>query len=144
MPGIIPVIKHPGAVLVAPFLSGDKVVILRQFRPVIGKYLYELPAGTLEPGELPVSCARRELAEEAGYRAGKLLKLGYIYPVPGYSTEKISVYKACTLAPVKRHPEEDEIIYIETACRRRIRSLFKTGKINDAKTICAFALCGWL
>ncbi|MDD3345551.1 MAG: NUDIX hydrolase [Candidatus Omnitrophica bacterium] len=140
----IPLIRHPGAALIVPFFDERNVIILRQFRPAIGKYLYELPAGTLEAGESPAACARRELQEEAGYKAGRISRLGCIYPVPGYSTEKIFIYKACRLIPASRSPEKDEVIRVEKASRGRVVALFRSGKINDAKTICAFAFCGWL
>jgi len=140
----IKVIKHPGAALIIPFLSRNKVVLLRQYRPVIKKYLYELPAGTRESGEPVLACARRELIEEAGYTAAKLVKLGFIYPVPGYSTEKIEIFKALGLKAVKRCPEKDEIITHSPVDKAKLKKLFRAGRITDAKTICAFALCGWL
>ncbi|MCU0666967.1 MAG: NUDIX hydrolase [Candidatus Omnitrophica bacterium] len=140
----IPIIKHPGAALIVPFLGNGKVVMLRQYRPVIKKYLYELPAGTLEENETPLACARRELIEETGFSAGKLIKLGFIYPVPGYSTEKIFIYKAFDLKRAKMRLENDEIIERNIVTRGKARSLLKSGKINDAKTICALALCGWI
>ncbi|MDD5130797.1 MAG: NUDIX hydrolase [Candidatus Omnitrophica bacterium] len=140
----IPAIKHPGAALIIPFINRNEVVLLRQYRPVIKKYLYELPAGTREKDEAALACARRELMEEAGYSAAKFIKLGSIYPVPGYSTEKIEIYQALNLKPVKRCPEIDEILTQSIADKKRIRRLFRTGQITDAKTICAFALCGWL
>ncbi len=70
------VIKHIGAALIVPFINRDKVILLRQYRPVIKKYLYELPAGTVEKGETPLTCAKRELTEETGYAAGKFTLLG--------------------------------------------------------------------
>jgi ADP-ribose pyrophosphatase len=140
----IDVIKHPGAVLVVPFLSKDKVIILKQFRPVIGSYIYELPAGTLEKNEIPAVCVRREMIEETGYKAKKITKLGFIVPVPGYSTEKIFIYKAEKLLKTKRLHQKDEVIEILIMDKKKIRTLFSTGKIIDAKTISAFAMCGWL
>lgn len=140
----IEIIKHPGAVLIIPFLSSDRVVMLRQFRPAINSYIYELPAGTLKQKELLISCARREVIEETGFRAKRFVKLGSIYPVPGYSTEKITIYKATGLVKQKRDFDEDEIIEDFIASRRLVKKLFKASKIVDAKTICAFAMCGWL
>lgn len=138
------IIKHPGAALVIPFLTKYKVILLRQLRPVIDSYIYELPAGTLDKNESPLSCARREIIEETGYSAGKFIKLGEIYPVPGYSTEKIMIFKAEGLKKRERILEEDEIIEHFIFNKNEIKELFKSGKIIDAKTICAFTFCGWL
>lgn len=138
------IIKHPGAVLIVPFLNKDKVILLWQFRPVVKSYLYELPAGTLGKKEQPLHCARRELIEETGYSAAKLSLLGKIYPVPGYSTEKIIIYKAEGLKKTKRLIQEDEVIENRIFNKGEIRQLFKKGLIVDAKTISGFAMCGYL
>ncbi len=135
-------IKHPGAALIVPFLTKDKIIILRQLRPVIKSYIYELPAGTLGTGESPLSCARREIIEETGYSAKKFTFLGSIYPVPGYSTEKIAIYKAEGLRKERRLAEMDEVIHPRTFTRLEIRRLFRRGRIVDAKTICGLAMCG--
>jgi ADP-ribose pyrophosphatase len=137
-------IKHPGASLIVPFLSKDKMIMLRQLRPVIGSYIYELPAGTLDKNESPLSCARREIIEETGYSAGKFTLLGKIYPVPGYSTEKIFIYKAERLKKKERVAEKDEVIESHIFTKSRIKDLFKRGRIIDAKTICALTFCSWL
>ncbi len=137
-------VDHPGAVLIVPFLTGSKVILLRQFRPVINSYIFELPAGTLEKGEWPLACARREIIEETGYAGRKFTRLGIIYPVPGYSTEKITMFKAEELTERGMACEADEVIETVVVTKKMVRELFKTGKIIDAKTICAFAHCGWL
>lgn len=137
-------VDHPGAVLIVPVLSSDRIVLLRQYRPVIDEMLYELPAGTREPEEAPENCAARELIEETGYQAGSLERLGTIYPCPGYSTEQIIIYRATDLSEKPGQCEPDEIIETETVSRRRMRELFSSGAINDSKTICALAMCGWL
>lgn len=140
------VVEHRGAALIVPFLSKNKIIILKQFRPAINSYLYELPAGTLEVGETPVVCARREIKEETGYQAQKLTKLGVIYPVPGYSTEKIHIFRADGLKKpaVKAQMDKDEIIYPAVFTHKQIKDFFSRGVIVDAKTICALAMCGWL
>lgn len=138
------VITHPGAALIIPFVSKDKVILLRQFRPVIGEYLYELPAGTLNKGESPIACARREIIEETGYSADVVKLIGKIYPVPGYSTERIFIYKASRLHKTIRTPEEDEVIESLSVSRAEVRKLFIKGALIDAKTIAAFAMCKWL
>jgi len=137
-------INHPGAVIVAPFLNKDTVVMMRQFRPALKKYIYELPAGTLDPHESAAACARRELLEETGLKAKKLTKLGSIYPVPGYSTEVIHIFKAEQLTMTHAQPEEYEVIKIMPMTRPKVRRLLAQGKLMDAKTICTFAFCKWL
>jgi len=138
------VIAHPGAALIVPFLSRDRIILLRQLRPVIGAYLYELPAGTLKKGETVLSCGRREIMEETGYCAKKFTRLGYIYPVPGYSTEKITIFKAEGLSKKNAAADKDEIIRSLIVTRKQLKEMFVKGKIVDAKTICALTLCGWL
>ena len=139
-------IEHPGAVLIVPFLNADRLVLIRQFRPVLNMYLYELPAGTLNPGERPLSCAGRELMEETGYRAGTLVKVGKIFPVPGYSTEVITIFKAQQLKSIKQisQKDADEVIRVCVMTRAQIKKLFARGRMNDAKTISALAFCGVL
>ena len=137
------IVRHPGAVLIVPFLSKNAIILLRQLRPVVGKYLYELPAGTLQKKEYPRSCAQRELIEETGYAASRLSRMGLIYPSPGYSDEIIYLYKAEGLRKQKRRPEQDEIITVHKKTKSRIRMLIANNRISDAKTLCALALCGW-
>ena len=137
-------IKHPGAALIIPFLSKDRIILLKQYRPAIDSYIYELPAGTLDKNEKPAECARREIIEETGFSAKKLTYIGKIFPVPGYSTECIKIYKAAGLRKEEHKYEKDEVIKSHLFTRSGIRQLFKSGKIVDAKTIAALALCGWL
>lgn len=138
------IIKHPGAVLIIPFITEDKIILLRQYRPVINTYMYELPAGTLKKNEAGIACARREIVEETGFSAKKLTRLGCIYPVPGYSTEKITIYEAKGLIKKEGNADKDEVIECFTVTKSKVKRLFKEGKLIDAKTICAFSLCGWL
>jgi len=134
------VVKHPGAVLIVPILPGGKVVLIKQYRPVIKSFIWELPAGTLHKSEAPLACAKRELVEEIGYTAGAWKKIGFIYPAPGYTTEKIDIYKASLLRKVESSAQEDEIIAPRIFSRAAVRRLLKSGKIVDAKTIAALAL----
>jgi ADP-ribose pyrophosphatase len=143
--GDLEIIRHPGAILVVPFLDSDTVVMLRQYRPVIGRYLWELPAGTLKTREPLLACARRELGEETGYRAAKWQRVGCIYPAPGYTTEKIHLFLARSLAPLPQaHREEDELIEVRPLSRKAIVKMFREGTIDDAKTICALRYAGIL
>ncbi|MFH0827954.1 MAG: NUDIX hydrolase [Candidatus Omnitrophota bacterium] len=138
------VVEHIGAALIIPFISKDKIIILRQYRPVINSYLYELPAGTLNKGEASIACARREIIEETGFAAGKFTRLGEIYPVPGYSTEKIAIFKAEGLLKKVAAAQQDEVIRAKVITKFQLRGLFKNKKIKDAKTICALAMAGWI
>lgn len=138
------IIRHPGAALIIPLLSPREVILLRQFRPVVDAYLYELPAGTLNPHETPLACARREIIEETGFRAASFKRLGRILPVPGYSTEEIVIFKAQSLRLQGAHTEADEVIRTCVKTRSQVKRLFRQGRIVDAKTICAFSMLGWL
>ena len=140
----IKLIRHPGASLIVPFIDSGRVIMLRQYRPAVGQYLYELPAGTREKGESELACARREIIEETGFAAGVLKRIGSIFPVPAYSTEKIAIFRAGRLSRRRRSLDPDEVITSMVVTRARVRALFKRGRIRDAKTICAFAFCGWL
>ncbi len=137
-------INHPGAVIIAPFIDKNTVLMMRQFRPALKKYIYELPAGTLDPNESLMTCARRELIEETGYRAKTLKKVGSIYPVPGYSTEVIHMFKAEGLTAGKAEPEEYEVIDLHPMSKMDIKKLLKSGKLMDAKSICTLVQCDWL
>jgi ADP-ribose pyrophosphatase len=135
---------HPGAVLIVPFLNKKTVVMMRQFRPALKRYIYELPAGTLDPKESAATCARRELLEETGYKAAKLAKVAAIYPVPGYSNEVIHIFKAEQLTFFQAQPEDYEVIKIIPMARGQVQKLWQSRKLMDAKSICALAFCGWL
>jgi ADP-ribose pyrophosphatase len=137
-------VGHVGAVLIVPFLSAQEIIMLRQLRPVIGKYLIEVPAGTRDKKETWLACAKRELVEETGYAAKTWKKIGVIVPVPGYSTETIHCFKASGLIQKDQHKESDEIIQTRVMSARQIKSLFRSGKIIDAKTISALCMCGVL
>jgi ADP-ribose pyrophosphatase len=137
-------IKHPGASLVVPFLDKKTIIILRQLRPVVGKYLYEFPAGIQDAGENSSACARRELIEETGYACRSIKKLGSILPASGYSTEIINIFRAERLVPVKRSSEQSEIISVLKVPVSTVRKWVSSGRITDAKTICALSLAGCL
>lgn len=136
------VVGHPGAVLVAPFLKNGSLIMIRQYRPVIGRYIYEFPAGTRRRGEPYRSCAERELAEETGLRSRAFTRLGEIYPVPGYSTEKIVIYRAGSCLKGECRRERDEFMENVPATAKEAAALFRRGGITDAKTICALAFLG--
>lgn len=136
-------VVHSGAALIVPF-AGNRVVFLRQYRCVIGRYIWELPAGTLEKGETPYACAKREITEETGYAVKKLTRLGMIYTTPGFCNERIYIYRAECGKRGTPCLDAEEYIKIKHFTRREIRVLFKKGKINDSKTIAALSYAGVL
>lgn len=134
------VVRHPGAVAVLPLLPGEEgpeVVLVRQYRYAAGEGVWEVPAGTLEPGEEPADCARRELEEETGLRAGALEPLGRIYTSPGFTDEVVHLFVAPEPDPGSPSPEDDERLEPRRLSLRRARELVERGSIVDAKTVCA-------
>ena len=135
-------IKHPGAAAIVPFLNRKEVVLIRQYRPVVDRYIWEIPAGTLNKGETPIKCARRELKEEIGYMARSIKYLTSIYTTPGFTNECIHIYKADHLKKVSGTPDSDEILSVKSFTISEIKKLFRKKKIIDAKTIAALSICG--
>lgn len=136
-------VKHPGAVAIVPFDAKGRVLLIRQFRPALNADLVEIPAGTLEPGEPALACAKRELIEEIGFAAKKWKKLGAIALAPGYSSEIIHLYKAWDLSPAHAEQDEDEHIARPVAhSPAQLKAAVRAGKIRDAKTLSGLFLCG--
>lgn len=133
------IVYHPGAVAIVPILPRNKIILVKQYRKAVEKSLLEIPAGTLEKGENPLRCAQRELIEETGYKAKKTSKLLEFYPAPGYSSEKIHIFKATGLQKTKTDMEPDEFIKIVTLTKSQIRKLYKRGMIKDSKTLIGLA-----
>lgn len=140
--GELELIRHPGAAAVVPLLSdpaaADPVVLmLHQYRYAAGGLLWEVPAGTLSPGEDPAACARRELEEEAGVTAGQLEHLTTIWTTPGFTTERIHLYLARQLHPTRTAHERDEFIEVAPRPLSQVLDGIRTGEVCDAKTVCA-------
>ena len=133
-------IKHPGAVAVVPFTAEGNILLVRQFRYPTGCELLEVPAGKLDPGETPDACAMRELAEETGFRPGKLKHLASIHTTPGFSNEVIHLYRAEQLVPSAETPDEDEFLQLESYAPATLHEMISSGAITDAKTIAALLL----
>ena len=125
---------HPGAVAVVAEENG-RILLEKQYRPVVGEWLYEVPAGTLEPGEEPEETARRELIEETGYEPGWLKRLVEFYTSPGVSTEKLIVFAAGDLRWRGQKLEEDELIEVEWVKLEEALEMIHSGVIRDAKSI---------
>jgi ADP-ribose pyrophosphatase len=135
------VVRHPGAVVVVPVLSGDRLVLVRQYRYPVGKVLLELPAGKLDPGEEPSTCARRELGEEIGMSARRWTPLGSLYTTPGFSDEVLHVFLATDLQPqAGLGPDDDEFLEVSIMPKSEAFALARGGKIHDAKTLAGLFL----
>jgi ADP-ribose pyrophosphatase len=129
------IVEYIGATVILPLLNKDTVLLLKQYRPSIRKWIYEIPAGTLEPNEDPYKCAARELEEETGYRAGSLLKMFEMYTAPGYSTEKLYSFLALNLQPSICHLDQDEELIVTKISLDKALKMIKMNEICDAKTI---------
>lgn len=129
------IIEHGGAAAVVPVLGDGRIVLIKQYRKPVEKSLLEIPAGKLDRGETPLECARRELEEETGYKALSFEKLLVFYPTPGYSSEKITVFKAENLEETAKRPDDDEFIEVLELGKKETGELIKTGRIRDGKTI---------
>jgi ADP-ribose pyrophosphatase len=129
------VVEHRGAAAIVPLLE-DKIILVRQYRYAASAELLEIPAGTLEQGEAPEICARRELEEETGYRCNKLDKILECFVAPGYSTERIHFYLARKLERSQMNTEEDEHIELEMMPIENAIEKVRNGEIRDAKTVC--------
>ena len=131
------IVHHPGAAAVVPFVSASEVLLIRQYRHATGGTILEVPAGKLDPGESPVSCAARELEEEAGCRAGRLVDLGWIWTTPGFTDERIFLFAAFDLESVPHRHDADEVIEpVRMPLEAALRLVFG-GEINDAKSAIA-------
>ncbi|MBN1167584.1 MAG: NUDIX hydrolase [Methanospirillaceae archaeon] len=133
------IIVHPNnAVAVLPIQDGY-CYLIRQYRFAIESYIFEVPAGACEPGEDPLNTAHRELIEETGLAAGRIIPCGYIYTTPGYTTEKIWLYTALDLSPSSAYQmDTDEIIELHRFFIPDVQKMIDSGMIMDAKTICLF------
>jgi ADP-ribose pyrophosphatase len=128
-------IRHPGAAAVVPVKDDGTVVLIRQFRHAAGGFIYEIPAGKLQPGEDPLHCASRELEEEVGYRASSFELLSSIFTAPGFADEVIHVYKATGLTKGRQQLDPDEVLDIIEMPLAEAVNKIEDGTIRDAKTI---------
>jgi len=130
-------IRHPVSVVILPVLDDGRVVMIRQFRHAANRVIWEIPAGTTEPGEPLLACAKRELAEETGYSARRWRRSCGFYPAPGISTERMVVYVARGLRKLARPvpKDKDEQISVHPTPARTVLHLLRTNRIVDAKTM---------
>jgi ADP-ribose pyrophosphatase len=140
--GQLELIRHPGAAAIVPCASDPPgadptILLIRQYRYATGGQLWEIPAGTLDPGEDPEACARRELLEETGVTAARLQRLTSIWTTPGFTNEVIHLYLATGLTSGEPSRERDEFIEVVPQPLSRVLALIRDGEIRDAKTVAA-------
>ncbi|HEU4431179.1 MAG TPA: NUDIX hydrolase [Myxococcota bacterium] len=132
-------VRHPGAAAVVPFEDPRTVLLIRQFRHAAAGFIWEVPAGKLD-GDTPEVCAHKELAEEAGRRAGKLVPLSSIFTTPGFTDEVIHLFAAFELTPVPQALEHDEVIEVVATPLARALEMIWSGELRDAKSALALLL----
>ncbi len=133
-------VAHPGATAIVPVLSNGDVLLVRQYRHAVRSDLWEIPAGKIEPGEDALACARRELREETGYVAESWIELPFFFTSPGFSNERITLFRASGLRRVEPS-SADEIADLLGLPIDQIERMILSSEITDAKTILAIA---WL
>lgn len=134
------VVRHMGSAVMMAVDEKKRILLVRQYRLPAAKYLWELPAGKLDPGEKPLQAARRELIEETGYRARNWRKLAAFFVSPGYVAERMTVYLATDLTAGEATPMDDERIQARWFTWQEVAGMIRTGKIEDAKTIIGFLM----
>jgi ADP-ribose pyrophosphatase len=138
--GDLEMVRHPGASAVVPFLDppdarNPRLLLIRQFRHAAGSYLYEIPAGRLDPGEPPEACAMRELREETGYSAESVELLTTFYTTPGFTDERIHLFMATGLSSGNATPESDEILEPVSVPMAEALRMISSGEIIDGKSM---------
>lgn len=135
----VDIVEHRGSYAIVALTADDRIVLVRQYRHAVGRELWELPAGTAEPGESAIEGALRELAEETGYRATSARSLGAFYMTPGFCTEMLHFVHATGLEAGEQALDEDERITVQNFTLPQAEALLAAGEIADAKTVLALA-----
>ena len=130
------IVEHSGGACVL-YVEKDSVLFVKQYRYAYGETVCEIPAGKLNAGEDPKAAAARELEEETGVKAARLELLHEIYPTPGYTNERIYIYRAFDGKRTQRHLDEGEFLDVEWIPMERVKEMLKKGEIKDGKTIIA-------
>lgn len=139
------IIRHPGSVVIIPVTARNEIILVRQYRPAIGRWAWELPAGSLKPGEEVERAARRECQEETGQIPSRLERVGSYFPTPGYCDEEMTFFKATGLripgaGDEEAHQDEDEDIEARPFSRDDLQRMIASGDVIDLKTIAGLSL----
>jgi ADP-ribose pyrophosphatase len=129
------IIHHPGSSAIVPVLEDGSVILIHQYRSAIRDFIWEVPSGTMIPGEEPLECAKRELQEECGFLGKKFEKFGEILIAPWYSDERIHLFMASELIPCEQNLDEDEILTTHFFTFYQAMKMIQKGDIQDATTI---------
>jgi ADP-ribose pyrophosphatase len=133
-------IDHPEAAAVLAFPDNEHILMVRQWRYAIGAETLEIPAGKVDPGETPQVCAGRELTEETGRRASRLIEIFSYYPAIGYANELVRIFMAAGLEKVPGRGDNDEISEVEVVELDQVHDMIMSGRIRDGKTVIAVSL----
>jgi len=134
------IIRHPGAAAVVAVHGDQSVTLVHQFRHAAGGFIWEIPAGKLDAGDEPLSCAIRELREEAGLAAADFVRLGSVLTAPGFCDERIHLFLARGLTTVEQHLDVDEVLTVQAVPLTQALDMISAGEIDDAKTIAGLHL----
>ncbi|MFY9725198.1 MAG: NUDIX hydrolase [Bryobacteraceae bacterium] len=132
------IVRHAGSAVMMAVDDRQRILMVRQYRLPAARYIWELPAGRLDPGEKPLQAAKRELIEETGYRARRWTRLARFFVSPGYVDERMTIYLAEGLTAGVATPMDDERIETRWFPAREVERMIETGKLDDAKTIVGF------
>jgi len=134
------VVRHPEAAGIIPYLPGSKIILVRQYRYPVDKWLWEIPAGLLEPNEKPEDCAARELIEETGYKAGNLNLLATLHSSPGFTDEVLYLFFANKLKLRGAKPDIEENIEVKIFSILEVLEMIANSEITDSKTVSGILL----
>jgi ADP-ribose pyrophosphatase len=135
------VVRHPGAVAIVALTDDGRICLVRQYRTSLGRVTVEVPAGKLDPGEDPLSCAHRELREETGMEAERMAFLTTIATSCGFTDELIHIYMATGLRFVASNPDDDEFINVDLVPLPELIDAVLDGRIEDCKTVTGALIC---
>jgi ADP-ribose pyrophosphatase len=133
------VVRHPGSVVLLPMTAPDRILLVQQYRYVVDKWLWELPAGTREPNESLHAAALRECHEEVGKIAGRAEKLNSFFPSPGFCDEEMNFFLLTDLrdrlsSEAAAHQDPDEVLTVKEFAVEEVKAMIKAGEIRDMKT----------